>query len=404
MGADQPFPLTDTPIVCIASAAWDSMWVNAQHLMSRLARHNRVLYINNPGLRPPGGSRSDLAKILARLRQWFLPPIEKSPGCFVVTPIFIPLLKYPWIRRFNDFMLLRLIKKHTRRLGMERPILWTFLPMVEKIAGRAGESALVYHCVDDYAKNPNVPADFIRESEKRLLKAALVTFVTNPKLLEDKKANARRIRYFPNTADVPRFRDYKGAPPELLADLKKQGGRIIGFQGNISAYKTDLQLLAKIAEAFPEDHLVLVGPIGWGDPSTDLGMLSALPNVHFTGRVDFDDLPGYVHGFDVCLIPAKINESNMSSFPMKFFEYLACEKPVVANRLPAFEQWANRPEIVGVANGHDEFIDHVRRALTEPGDQAVRNARFALALENDWEERARQIADEVRIALKEGSV
>ena len=373
------------------------MWVNAQHLMSRLAKENKVLYINNMGLRPPSASKSDLAKIWRRVAEWLHPPKEEAPGCFVLSPITIPFHKYAIIRKLNQWLLKNRVKKWASRLGFESPILWIFLPTGFSLVGKLSEQCVVYHCVDDYAQNPNVPSELINEMEGKLLKAADITFVTNPKLLEKRRSMAKRIRYFPNTADVPRFRDFSGPLPKMILEIKEKSPhtRIIGYQGNISNYKTDLQLLEKIGKSFPDDHLVLVGPAGWGDPTTDIGRLDQIKNIHLAGRVPYDDLPAWLHGFDVCLIPMNINESTKGSFPMKFYEYMACGKPIVSVALPAFESYREKPSLVRIADNHDDFILAVQNSLEDTGNQQTIENRIAEAKKNDWDQRVLAIGHEV---------
>ena len=393
--------LHDRRIVCIASAAWDSMWVNAQHLMSRMARNNRILYLNNMGLRPPSAGKSDLRKIFQRLVEWFSPPRKPVPGLWVVSPIVLPLHRYRLIRKLNGVLLVAQVRFWMRMMGMRRPILWSFLPTGISLIGRIDFSGVIYHCVDDYAENPGVPSEHIREMERDLLRVADITFVTNPKLYQDRLGLARRIRYFPNAVNAAHFRDGGRNVPDEIEKIRQRrpGARVLGYQGNISDYKTDTALLQKIAARFSDDELVLVGPAGWGDPNTDLSALRALPNVHFVGRIDYNRLPDFVHAFDVCLVPMNLNESTKGSFPMKFYEYLACGKPVVATKLPAFAQYAENPEIVRLAANHEEFLAAIETALAEERDEAVIKRRIDQALDNDWERRLVQIGTEARAAL-----
>lgn len=385
-------------IVCIASATWDSMWVNAQHLMSRLGRNNRVLYVNNMGLRPPGASSSDLVKIFQRITEWVSPVRKRAPGIHVLSPIVLPFHGIKFIRRANERLLLWRVRRWMQRLDISSPVLWLFLPTGAGLIGRLGEKTVVYHCVDDYASNPNVPSALLDRMEQEILSKADISIVTSPKLYKDKKGKAKEIFYSPNSADVPRFRDFDGPAPERIRQIKSRTpeSKILGYQGNISDYKTDIFLLEQIANTYGDHQLVLVGPAGWGDPSTDLGKLLARPNVHHLGRVPYNDLPAYLHSFDVALIPLNLNDSTLGSFPMKFYEYMACGKPIVATFLPAFENYEQRPQLVRLAKTREEFLEQIGTALEEsPNEESRIQKRITEAEKNDWEERVIKIGQEV---------
>lgn len=385
-------------IVCVASADWDAMWVNAQHLMHRLAATRRVLYIENLGLRTPGVSAADVGKVWRRLRRWFRPAREVEPNVFVLSPISIPLHRFAAVRLLNRALLRRRVRHWTRRLGMERPILWSFLPPGIELARAIDESAIVYQCVDDYAANPGVDRASLIDMERRLESLADLVIVTSPALYEAKKDRVARLFYSPNTADAAAFADQSATLPEAWAE-RVRDKRVIGYHGNLSAYKTDLTLLAAVARAHPDAVLLLVGPEGWGDPSTDLAPLRALPNVVMTGRVPREELPAYVRRFDVGLLPMADNDSTHASFPMKFYEYMAAGVPIVATDLPSFAPYRDRSELCRVAAGREAFVAAVGEALANPGDAAVVAARCAEARAHDWPARVAAIEKELDMAL-----
>lgn len=387
--------LANRDIICVASASWDAMWVNAQHLMHRLAAANRVLYVNNLGLRAPGKSRGDWAKIKRRVVEWTRPATQVEDNVWVFSPVSIPLHGHATVRDFNRWNLARSLRQTVGELGFRDPILWTFLPLGEQLIGRLGESLVVYHCVDDYAANPGVPVEEIRAMEDRLLRRADLVITTHPLLFEDRQDRAREIAYFGNVANTAHFADRRpAAPPPELAALPRP---IVGYHGNISGYKTDLGLLEKLARAMPDVSFVLVGPVGWGDPHTDVTVLETLPNVHFTGRIDYERLPDFLAYFDVGLLPLHDNPSTRRSFPMKFFEFMAAGKPIVATDLPAFAAYRDRPHLCRLVNGAEAFVSAIRNALDDD-PQAV-TERVAEARQNSWDVRAAQIASKVADVL-----
>ena len=379
--------LTGRDIVCLASSNWDAMWVNAQHLMNRLSADNRILYINNLGLRAPGKAKGDWLKVFRRLGEWFRGAAAVRKNLWVLSPVNIPLHRWRVVRAFNRVVLRRSIRRQMRRLGFRRPLLWTFLPLGVELIGALNEAFVIYHCVDDYAFNPGVAEKQLREMERRLLAQADLVLTTNPLLYEERQPLARYIQFVGNVAHTPHFEpsDARQAPARL-AELPRP---ILGYQGNISGYKTDLELLAQLAQAMPEASVVLGGPEGWGDPATDLSALKELPNVHFIGRVTYTELPAYVGAFDVGLLPLRINDSTKRSFPMKFYEYMAAGKPIVATALPAFAEYRDHPHLCRLAADADSFIAAVRETLADPTDHVAE--RMAEARRHSWDIRAKEI-------------
>ena len=390
-----PLTLSGHDIVCLASASWDAMWVNAQHLMHRLAPENRILYVNNLGLRPPGASRGDLAKIKKRVGEWFGGTIAVEQNLWTVSPVGLPLHGAKSVRAFNEWNLARSLRRHAGALGFGTPILWTFLPLGAGVIGKLDESLVVYHCVDDYAANPGVPEREIRAMEDRLLEKADLMIATNPVLYAERKHKTKNAVYLGNVADVAHFLPRAGRRvPAALAKLPRP---IIGYHGNISGYKTDLKLIGEVAKAFPTGSVVLVGPVGWGDPHTDVAELQRLGNVHFIGRVAYDVLPEYVAAFDVAILPLNDNESTQRSFPMKFYEYMASGKAIVARDLPAFADYRERPELCRLASDAPTFVSAIREA--RDGAEDIVAARIAAAKRHSWEVRTAQIGDLVTQAL-----
>jgi len=269
---------------------------------------------------------------------------------------------------------------------MQRPLLWSYVPQAEWLVDTLEPSTIVYHCVDDIAAQKGVRSDAFRVAEARFAARADLVLASAPALAERMRTLNDHVVYAPNVADTARFAMALDGGPTDPALAKLPRPRIV-FTGAVVATKLDLELLEEVARARPDWSIVLVGPVGVGDPRTDISPLRRLPNVHLLGARSYDALPEVLRGADVALVPYAINDLTRSVFPMKVYEYLAAGLPVVTTPLPAL---ADTPGVI-VAADAPETLAAVERALADEG-AAARRARSQAVLGNSWDARLEEIA------------
>ncbi len=190
----------------------------------------------------------------------------------------------------------------------------------------------------------------------------------------------------PNVADTELF-SRALAPGRIDPALAELPAPRIVFTGAIVSIKLDMALLVALARLRPSWSFALVGPVGPGDPLTDVSALEAEPNIHLLGHRPYARLPDVLRGADAGLIPYLRNELTGSIFPMKVYEYLAAGLPVVSTPLPALAdvaEVASAPDAAGIAALLDD-------ALAEDSPDA-RAARSRLAAEHSWDRRLDEIA------------
>jgi glycosyltransferase involved in cell wall biosynthesis len=379
-------PLRGRDIVCVGFADWDSeLWTNQHHLMSRLARENRVLFIESLGLRRPQLAGRDVRRILRRLRRGLM-PARAVDGLHVLSPLVLPFHGNRIVRAINARLLPILVKRAAGQLRLEHPILWAYVPQAELLAEVLEPSLVIYHCVDDISAHARIDTGSFRAAEERFAGRADLVLASAPALAERMRELSRNVMFAPNVADTELF-----ATALLPGDLDPAMAALprprITFTGAIVTTKLDISLIVELAQTRPDWSFALVGPIGPGDPLTDVSALEAQPNVHLLDGRAYRELPAVLRAADVGLIPYARNELTDSIFPMKVYEYLAAGLPVVASELPALAG------VEGVERAADagEMASLIGTAL-ENDSPALRAERSAAAATHSWDGRLKEIA------------
>lgn len=369
------------------------MWTNKQHIMSRLARENRVVHVDfgNKTLEKYlfDRARRSPRELLHPLRLLTDGVEQRGENLYVSsswTPT--PLLALPHDNalrdRFTFDAKIWMLRRFLRRERIDDAIVWVYHPGYADALESLPRKLLVYDCVDEYSAFPQYKGrSWIVERERRLCEEADLVITTSKTLHESKSPyNPRNTHLVHNVGDAEHFRAAMRPDTAVPADIARLPRPVLGFVGAVSNYKLDMDWLLHAARARPGWSFAVIGPVGVADPSTSTAAMKRQPNVHLFGQRSYAELPAYVKGFDVALIPYRINEYTRSVFPIKFFELLATGKPVVISNLPSLEEFYPS---VKVATTAEEFLLRCEEALAE-GDRG-REARVALAEANSWQKR-----------------
>jgi glycosyltransferase involved in cell wall biosynthesis len=367
-------------IVCFAND-WHSDPTSKHQIMKILWERNRILWINSIGLRTPSLNSHDVARILGKMKSLFSGMERVNKNLYVLTPLAIPLHKYPWVRKVNRTILLAQIRYYMKKLEMENVHLWTFMPTMSDLSGRLGEKKLIYYCVDDWSKFSFIESDSMAQMESDLVIRSDVVIVSARELYEQKK------KLNPNTHLVLHGVDYEhfskalkeDCPvPDDIRDIPKP---ILGFFGLIHEW-INLSLIKAVAQAHPDWSIVMIGKV-----SADIADFKAMGNVFFLGQKSYMDLPGYCKAFDVALIPFVINDLTRSVNPIKLREYLAAGLPVVSVDLPEVQKYE---EIVRISRDTNDFIRNIENCLTT-ADEKEKVKRSVTMKGEDWKSKVAEI-------------
>jgi glycosyltransferase involved in cell wall biosynthesis len=381
--------LTGRDIIYISSIEWNFLWQQNQEIAVRLARAgNRVLYIENTGVRAPG--LGDAGRVVARLKSWIgklrsRGVREVAPNLYVCSPLVLPPFGSGFLRFANQRLLLPLIPRVARRLQMKDVVLWTYLPtdtVLELIKLLRGPlSATVYYCLADFPElTPD--SDLIVRSEQELVKQSDVVFANCTQISKRLSAWKDRVEVFPPGVNLDAFplsdenAPGTSAPIEEWASLSRP---VIGYIGGLHRH-VDFNLIAEMAEARPNWSWVFVGP-----QQASAERLEGHSNIHLAGSRPHEELARHIRSFDVCIVPYLQSAYTETVVPVKINEYLAAGKPVVSTEIPTVLEFNERHDVlITTRNETGDFLNGIEEALQLPTDLATKKRRREVAALCDW--------------------
>jgi glycosyltransferase involved in cell wall biosynthesis len=314
-------------IICFSND-WDGDPLSKKHIMTRLAKRNRVLWVNSLAIRKPKASVYDAKRVLKKLTDFSKGSQRVGDGMLVCAPLAVPFYGSSVGRWLNRESLRWSVRRMCRKLGFHNAITWTFDPASADVAGSFGERAIVYHCVDEYSEFTGTDKTALLEMERRLIRKSNCVIVSSEPLKKTKRAHNPNTFLVTHGVDVDHFRKACQGETSVPDEMKSFRRPVIGFFGVVADW-IDLDLIRFIADSRPEWDVVVIGKV-----VTDIRIFDGARNIHMLGRKPYQLLPNYAKAFDVAIVPFAVNELTLAANPLKMREYLAAGLPVVSTALP----------------------------------------------------------------------
>jgi UDP-galactopyranose mutase len=328
-------------VLCFSHLRWNFVFQRPQHLMARFARTRRVFFIEEPVF----GSEYEAARLEMRT----------CPDTGVVC--VIPHLPDNRSRFTNEQALQGLLDNLKQQQVIVRPLLWYYTPAMLPFSRQIENSLVVYDCMDELANflsaSPQLPL-----LERELMRHADVVFTGGHSLYEAKRALHDNIHPFPSSVDREHFapaRSFVEPEPDDQVGLPRPR---LGYYGVLDE-RIDFPLVAALADARPDWSIVMVGPLAkirWDE-------LPIRPNLHYLGGKPYAQLPNYVAGWEVALMPFAINEATRFISPTKTPEYLASGRPVVSTPVTDVVRQYGNLKCVRIAHSTEAYIEECVNAL-----------------------------------------
>jgi UDP-galactopyranose mutase len=366
-------------LICFSHLRWDFVFQRPQHLMCRFAKDRPVIFFEEPIHGDEIG-------------------LDVRQDAATNVTIAVPRLPHMSHEQRNA-ELERLLMGFLAERGVERPIAWYYTPMMLEFSRPVAEraAAVVYDCMDELSNFKFAP-ESLKVLERDLVALADVVFTGGYSLYEAKRGWHANIHPFPSSVDRVHFAQARAmSSAQDPADQAPLPRPRFGFYGVIDE-RMDIELLAKLADAHPEWTLVMVGPVVKIDPAD----LPRRDNIHYLGGKTYNELPFYLGGWDVALMPFAINESTRFISPTKTPEYLCGGRPVVSTAIIDVKRHYGELDAVRVADSHADFITECETALAlsrAPQGAAWRTAMDAALADLSWDTTFARMASLVQEAV-----
>lgn len=368
-------------IICFAKD-WSSDPTSCNHVLRELAKNNTVIWVNSIATRSPNlGSGRDLRKIFRHLGGFLKGAKNVGDNLWLLTPFVLPFHHKPWVVKLNRMILRTTLGSLRKRLKMTRFQLWTFVPTSADYIGTLGEELVIYYCTDEYSQFSSVDGQKTEDMVRSIAMRADVVFATSKPLVEKLSQFNSQTYLASHGVKYSLFASALAESTAVPEDLASRKGPVLGFYGLIEDW-LDLELIAFLAAQHPEWTIALVGK-----KCVDTSSLDKFANVHLLGRKPHDELPAYCKGFDVALIPHKVNELTRNMNPIKLREYLSAGLPIVSTALP---EMRNYPDDCFIAESYLEFEAGIQKMLNENSITQRKNRSLSMVNET-WDRKVAQI-------------
>ncbi|MDB0003350.1 YdcF family protein [Alphaproteobacteria bacterium] len=376
--------------IILSSIEWNTIWQTQQKLAISLSKENNVLFVENTGIRSP--KIKDVKRIRERFKNWI-----KSTGGFrqfkenllIYFPIIIPLPYSLIIKKINQFLIFRSIKKWLKIHNSGNLVIITFIPsplsisLIEKIS----PNVLIYYCANQMSGHFKQHNKLLKWENKLLHKSDSV-FVISELLKENALKYNKNVKKFPGGVEFEKFQNALASDhtPDEIYKIQKP---IVGYVGGISEIFD-----FKIVEHTISNNSDLVF-IFIGTRYVDCKKLKNYTNVIMIDQVDQNKLPYYMKKFSVGIIPYVVNDFTNNVYSSKLNEYLALGTPVVSTNLNEIRHFNHvNDNIVDVATNESEFSEHIRLNIKND-NKDLKNLRIKIAKSNSWDSRFDQIKNHI---------
>jgi glycosyltransferase involved in cell wall biosynthesis len=353
-------------VVVFSHLRWDLFYQRPQHVLSRMARRWRVVFIEEP---VAGSARDELEVFepAPGVQVWRAHVTGPAPGFH---DEHLPALQ-------------QLVADGMREQAVTDYWLWFCTPMALPLASRLKPRGVVYDCMDELSTFRGAPKQLVQR-ENALFKIADLVFTAGRSLHNAKRSRHPDVHCFAASVDARHFANVGSGHP-LHADIPRPR---LGYCGVIDE-RINLVLLDAIARERPDWNIVMVGPV----VKIDAPDLPRRDNIHWLGPRSYEELPALISGWDVCLLPFALTDATRSICPAQALEYMACGRPAVSTSIrDVVEPYG---QVVHIADTPQGFVADCEMIMRRtPEEQAAQACAMAqVVARTSWDSTVHAMAE-----------
>jgi UDP-galactopyranose mutase len=347
--------------------------------MSRFGRSRRVFYFEEPVFKEDAGPRLETQ-------------VCPQTGVHVLTPVLPSGLDGGQVNSLQrDLLSLALKANH-----IEKYLAWYYTPTAMEFTSALDPKLTVYDCMDELSAFAGAPPS-LRSNEQALFQQAQLVFTGGRSLFESKRKQHQSVYLFPSSVDVPHFGQARQIPEEP-EDQKRIGSPRFGFAGVIDE-RMNVELLKQVARERPDWQFVLLGPVVKIDKSS----LPQAPNIHLLGMKSYTELPAYLSGWSIGMLPFALNDSTRFISPTKTPEYLAAGLRVISTPIRDVVTPYGQLGLVSIAENAEQFIKGAEELLVEGFTPEFRERADQFLAQSSWDKTAREMEQLIESRLSLGN-
>ena len=367
--------LKGSDIIIFSGIDWNMQWQWQQELAMRLSKENRVVFVENTGVRSI--KFKDTKRVLNRIKNFFggvfgFKAINKN--LVVFSPIFFPFPYNNLFIKANSIIISLFLKSWTENLNFNPKYIFSFIstPLTIKISQRIPHDYKVFIYTDKMSKS-STEANKLSKYIGEFAKISNICFYSANDLKQELKKYNKNLFHFPGGVDFSKF--------NKKISIKKRKKKIIGYIGQVKSI-IDFKLIIKISKEFKNSEIQIIGPI-----ATDIDDFKTLKNVKFLGSIPHKKIANYVRNFDVGIIPYIKNEYTDNISPAKLTEYLSLGLPCVSTNLNEIKNFNKENDnVVDVSKNDNDFLMKIKNHLEMAYSQKKKNItkRLNVSKNYDW--------------------